>query len=571
MSNDNKKSMSKIGFILSAIGAAVGLGNIWGFPTKMMSYGGPAFLIPYIVGVVLLGLPFLILEINLGSKWRKAPANFYHNYLGGAGRPFAWLQASVQLLIGTYYAIIISWVVISIGVSFTDSLGEPGYFSDVIQGTKSEFSGTTASTMGKIQPLVFLGFFGVIALSGIIVSFGIDKGIERANKIMVPFLFALIVGIFLYSLSLTNASQGLDAMFKPDIDKIGDTGAWRGAFSQAFFTLSLAVSIIIVYSIHSPKGGDNTNRAITIMSGDTLIALLACVIIGATLGYAAGSGVVVEGSYKEVAAGSDTVTFTKGSSGSFYLASAMKGNLVDSNLKDTFANTSFTTPFELTKAPSSLGSSSFVFRVFPQTFRAINNEASDLGNVLGFLFYLAVFFAAMSSMISLLEPSIANFQGAHGISRPKGVIACCLIMFTFGLPFAFQSEGTGSLMDLTDGFFTGYFLLISAFIGGAMVVVSRQKTKELTDLNNKSSMYKLGSWYRWVIIFALVLIFAVFILGILANAGVYPVKAESDFASWSSWQWGILSLCYFVPFSILVFGYGLSDYWKKWLNRGGRK
>lgn len=530
MSSDGKKSMSKIGFILSAIGAAVGLGNLWGFPTKMMIYGGPAFLIPYIVGVVLLGLPFLILEINLGSKWRKAPATFYGNYLGAGGKSFAWLQAGVQMLIGTYYAVIISWVVISIGVSFTDSLGEPGYYTREILG-KVDAPGTSFGGLGKVQPVVFIGFFGVVALAGLIVSFGIDKGIERANKFMVPFLFVLVVGIFIYSLTLKSASRGLEIMFTPKISKIGDLSAWRGAFSQAFFTLSLAVSVIVVYSIHSPKGGDNTNRAITIMAGDTLIAILACVIIASTLGYSLGEGIAVEG---EAKAGE---VISKAGTGEYYLKET--GGLGAVRLKG----------------------GAFVFKMFPQTFKSINDSVSGLGNTISFAFYLAVFFAAMSSMISLFEPTIANFQDAHGISRAKGVIGTCLVVFTFGLPFVFQA-GEG-LIDLTDGFFTGYLLLISAFITGVMVAISGSKTKELTTLNNKTSMYKLGGWYRYVILFGSFLIAASFVAGLYANID------GGDFEAYNGFQWALLTVCYFIPFGALVFGYGYSHKWKALL--GGRK
>lgn len=565
MSSDSKKGMSKIGFILSAIGAAVGLGNLWGFPTKMMSYGGPAFLIPYVVGVVLLGLPFLILEINLGSKWRKAPASFYGNYMGGFGKSFAWLQASVQLLIGTYYAVIISWVLISIGISFTDSLGQPGYFSDSILGTTAVADGKSFAGLGKIQPLVFVGFLVVLLLSAIIVSFGIDKGIERANKVMVPFLFLLVIGIFVYSLTLNNASEGLEAMFKPNIKKILDLGAWRGAFSQAFFTLSLAVSVIIVYSIHSPKDGDNTNRAITIMSGDTLIALLACVIIACTLGYSLKQGIAVEGKFDSGTI-SDTGEFiqqssggqehfVQSSSGTYYLTSSItSGKLTTGEVVRASSDTA-----------TKLGGSAFVFKMFPQTFKSINQSVSGLGNALAAAFYLAVFFAAMSSMISLLEPAIANFQDAHEISRFKGVIAVSLIQFIFGIPFVFQSEGSASLMDLTDGVFTGYLLLISAFLTGMMVAWSGSKTQELIDLNNKSSMYKLGIWYRFLILFGCALILAVFVAGLVGDI----TSDSSPFIKYNTFQWILMSACYFVPFSVLVFGYGFSHLWNRLV--GGEK
>lgn len=245
------------------------------------------------------------------------------------------------------------------------------------------------------------------------------------------------------------------------------------------------------------------------MAGDTLIALLACVIIAGTLGYSINEGIVVEGVYDK-----DTKMFAQGATADDAVADSESfGYFLNSSLDKTVAGATGT--YELNSAPSTLSGSAFVFKMFPQTFASISKSVDSLGNVIGFAFYLAVFFAAMSSMISLLEPAIANFQGAHNINRAKGVVFVCFIQFLFGLPFVFQ--GGADLMDLTDGFFTGYLLLISAFIVGAMVVVSGQKTKDLTVLNNKSSMYKLGGWYRYSVGFGCLLILASFIAGLYAN------------------------------------------------------
>ncbi len=547
-----------MGFVLSAIGAAVGLGNIWGFPTKMVSWGGPAFLIPYIIAVLLIGLPFLILEINLGARWRQAPANFYGNYLGKVGRSFAWSQAALQLLIGTYYAVIISWVLLSIGISFTSYLGEPGFYDKDILGKTDATTGKSFAGMGKIQPLVFIGFFFTICLSGFIVSFGVDKGIERVNKVVVPFLFLLILGIFFYSFSLKGAGKGLDFMFKPDLGKLKKLDAWKAAFSQATFTLSLAVSIIIVFSIHAPKNGDNTNRAIAIMSGDTLIAILACVIIGATLGYAQSENIVLleNGQVWAAKSGDKLDVFEAQTTVDLNSGKLIKeGSAINMDKITELINSGKTNAEIGEVGITTMSGGAFVFKVFPFAFRSMSdNIAKGLGNVVAVSFYLAVFFAAISSMISLLEPAVTNFEGAHGIKRSSGVLLSCFIQFVCGIIFAFQ--GGESLIDVTDGQYTGILLLPSLIIMGLMAVWNKHKFEDLLLTNNRTSRYKLGNWYRYVLLVSVFLATFVLIAGIVQGVG--GMKKINAF------QWEITALFYFIPFSILVFGFGFNTFWKRW-------
>ncbi len=548
-----------MGFILSAVGAAVGLGNIWGFPTKMVKFGGPAFLIPYIIAVVLVGLPFLILEINLGARWRQAPAKFYGNYLGKAGRSFAWFQAGMQLLIGTYYAVIISWVLLSFGVSFTSYLGEPGFYDENILGKTQKTAVSSFSDMGKIQPLVFVGFLFTILLSGFIVSFGVDKGIERVNKVVVPFLFVLIFAIFFYSFNLNGASEGLDFIFKPDISKLEKLNAWKAAFSQAVFTLSLAVSVIIVYSIHAPKNGDNTSRAITIMSGDTLIAVLACVIIGATLGYAQSQDIVL------LENGKVWIT-NSGEKFSEFNAQEkidMKGILVDKNqVLGTENITKLLYEGAKIKGIEKLEGGAFVFKVFPFAFKSMNDTIyKGLGNIIAVSFYLAIFFAAISSMISILEPAVSNFEFAHNIRRRYGVLIVCFVQFVCGMIFTFQN-GEG-FVDISDAQYTGKLLLISLIVMGVMCVWNKQKFKEILVTNNRHSRFKLHYWFRYLLILGIILSIVVFVGGVVQ--GVQGMKKINAF------QWGITSIFYLFPFLLMVFGLGFNNFWLRKKNALAKK
>ena len=523
MQKNKKSGLSSLGFILSAIGAAVGLGNLWGFPTKMLTYGGTAFLIPYLIAVVCLGFPLMLLEINLGNKWRKTPVEIYPYYLGKrSGRLFGWLQTTVQLMIGTYYGVIISWIVVSLFIPIFSSFGEPTYFDESILGITSAGNDSFFG-LGRIQPLLLLVFFGVIFGSVLIVSFGVEKGIEKANKIMVPALFVLLVFFFIYSLNMKGASRGLSRMFTFDITKITSGKAWSTAFGQALFTLSLCEAIIIVYSSHSPKDGDNGNRAITIVAGDTLIALLACVVVSAALGNAEELNIVRE--TREVGSNIDKFYFVE-----------------TDILENGFAQ----------KDASPVSGSAYVFKMFPQVFKNINQTASHLGSFLGVFFYITLLFAAISTLISLTEPMVATLIRDKKISRRNAVFIAGAVQFAFG--FCFLTQKGSNLIDITDGIFISWLLLFMALVELGIFAFSYRNSKEIYAHNNANSFLKLGKWLSVLMVFSWSIVLFIFGFGIYdATFG----KFSETVKGWSAAQWLISTAFFFVPFGYFTIYNGL--------------
>lgn len=571
-----KKNMSTLGFILSAIGAAVGLGNIWRFPTHLMNHGGPAFLIPYLIAVLCLGLPLLILEINLGHKWRKAPTLFYSKYFGKHGRSFAWLQAGIQLLLGTFYAIIVSWVLISafssLGIIEGFSLKEmqnSKFFDKKI--TLNDTVGDKA--LGNFSWIVFGGFAIIIFLAILIVGGGLTGGIEKVNKVMVPFLFLIITGFFIYSLTFENAGVGIRAIFEPKFAKLVNPDAWKAAFGQALFTLSLGVSIIVIYSSAAPESGDNTNRAITIMAGDTLVALLACVIVGATLGY--GLGTDSDGESRLFVS---ALTKTDSTDPNNVVKTIMiQEGLADwSNVTDPFINNAKITTSEViayketvpgvvgtanaagesVKLEAFTGGPTLIFRALPVTFHRIsgagtNDEANIIGKALAFLFFLAVFFAAMSSMISLFEPTVSNLVQGYGLKRIHGVLIAGIFTFVFGFWFSFGGS-ENVFFSISDGMFTTQLLLISAILEIFFVAICWKKLKPILEHNNKNSMFKLGRWFQFLLGFSFLLTLAIFGYGIFGFINNIPLVDSAH----KNFYWGIGVANYLVPFLILVVGFG---------------
>ncbi len=500
LNKTKKYGLSPLGFILSAIGAAVGLGNLWGFPTKMLTYGGTAFLIPYIIAILTLGFPMMLLEINLGSKWRKSPIDIFPHYLGSKkGKFFGWMQTTLQMMIGTYYGVIIAWIVISIFMPFTTG----GYTANAINTFDKNILGTDIKAidffgLGRIQPVILLTFIFVIFAAVIIVSFGIEKGIEKANKFFVPVLFLLIVFIFIYTLNLKGSSKGLEKMFGFDPSKLNNGKAWSTAFGQALFTLSLCEAIIIVFSSNSPKNGDNGNRAITIVAGDTLIALLACAIISSSLGNAIHEGIV-----KESAGG-----------------------------------------YVFVKNNAELGGNAFVFKMFPLIFYNLSQKQAYLGEVIGILLYVALFFAAMSTLISLQEPMTAALVSKNNMQRPTASFLVGTTQLMFGIIFTTQN-GSKNLIDITDGMMVSWLLLISALIEMGIFVFSFKSTKEIREFHNKNSYLKLGSWFSILITVSWIAVLGVFSFGIY---DFFIGDYSKTVAKWKLSEW-LLAVGFFVtPF-----------------------
>ena len=495
-----RTGMSPIGYILSAIGAAVGLGNIWGFPTKMLTYGGTAFLIPYLVAVLTLGFPMMLLEINIGSLWRKTSVDVFPKYLGRKrGSLFGWMQTTLQMMIGTYYGVIIAWIVISIFTPFVSG----GYDQNVANNFDQNILGITETTdffgLGRIQPGVFLIFVLVIFGSVVIVSFGLERGIEKVNKFLVPFLFILIFFFFIYTLTFNGASKGLEKMFGFDPSKLKSGKAWSTAFGQALFTLSLCEAIIILYSANAPKGGDSGRRAITIVAGDTLIALLACSIISSTLGNALERGIVNQ-------------------EGSKYLFTA-SGNEASGN--------------------------ALIFKMFPLVFYNISLNQPLLGEFFGVMLYTALLFAAISTLISLQEPMTAALTDKDGISRPVASFLVGSVQLFFGVIFTTQN-GSRHLIDITDGLWVSWLLLLSALIEMGIFTFSRQHQKQIYEHHNKFSFFKLGTWFSVLIVFSWIALLGVF------SYGVYDLTLgdyyKSSVVNWTWQEWIFSASFFFVPF-----------------------
>jgi len=362
---------TRLGFILAAVGSAIGMGNIWRFPYMVYENGGGAFLIPYFVAVFTAGIPLLILEFGVGQKYAgSTPATF--RTLKEKWAWIGWWQILVCFVIACYYVVIIGWSFSYFKFSFNLGWGEDTagfFFNEYLHISKGPFE------LGGIQwhilaplAMVWLVCWGVLMC-------GIKKGIEAANKFFMPALFFMVILIMARAVTMPGAVDGLNWLFKPDFAKLGDIKVWAAAFGQVFFSLSVGFAIMITYSSYLSDEADINNNAFMTAFINCGFSMLAGIMIFSVLGYMA----------------------------------AQKGVPIQ----------------EVVKSGVSLA-----FVTIPQ---AINFMPG--ATFIGVLFFLSLLFAGVSSMISICEACIAGILEGFKISRKAATTLLCGLGFLVSLVY----------------------------------------------------------------------------------------------------------------------------------------
>lgn len=453
-------NISKLGFLLSVMGSAVGLGGIWGFPTQMYNHHG-AFLIPFLICMVICAIPVLFIEMTIGNKYRKNHIEFFSEIGGKKGAFFAWLHSVTVILLSSYYSVLVSWTLINIIISFTNNLNNSSYFyHDILQQVSGESDPTSFGNLGSLNWMVLLSTLGVWIILGIILLGGVEKGIEKANKVFIPFLFLMIIVLTIYTSTLSGAKLGLNAMFKLNGDDLLKPGVWKDAFGQAFFMLSTCTGTIYIYAAHAPQKQDSTNQAFVIAFGTTVIGILTAMIVFNSMG-----------------------------------AIAYKGK---TDINDVFQ-----------------AGPALIFQVIPQLFGIINGQVPMLGNILAILFFVTLFFAGMSSLIGQVESMVNGLEYEIHLQRKKSLALSLLgamlvsVLFTFNKsPFLFN--GLGIWVAQIWLLIIGFILLIGISPWGWNLYDS------LKQENNKNSWMKWNKWYKLVI-----LIIAPLLILVNIGTGIY--------------------------------------------------
>ncbi|MDR0988415.1 MAG: sodium-dependent transporter [Prevotellaceae bacterium] len=260
---------TKLGVILATAGSAVGLGNIWRFPYQAGEHGGAAFILIYLGCVLLLGISIMVAEFLIGRHSRANTARAYQ--VLAPGTPWKWvgrLGVLTGFLILSYYSVVAGWTLEFVGEAATGNLT-----GKTASAFKTAFEAFTANPW---RPALWTLLF--LLITHLIVVRGVEKGIERASKIMMPVLLLLLMVLAVCAMTLPNAMRGVEFLLKPDFSKV-NSDVFLGALGQAFFSLSLGMGCLCTYASYFKKETNLTKTAFNVSIIDTVVAILAGLII----------------------------------------------------------------------------------------------------------------------------------------------------------------------------------------------------------------------------------------------------------------------------------------------------
>ena len=256
---------SKLGFILASAGSAIGLGAVWKFPYMTAANGGGGFLLVFLISTILIGFPLLLAEFALGRSagvsgiktFGKLGKNSKYNFIG-------WIGAFALFILLSFYSVIGGWILVYLGIEFGKlfQLGGTGDYAQLFTSIISN----PAIALGAQAAFILLNIF--------IVSRGVQKGIERASKVMMPLLFIIFVVIIGRSLSLPNAMEGILYFLKPDFSKLTSAGLLY-ALGQSFFALSLGVTAMLTYASYLDKKTNLVQSGISIVAMNISVSIMA--------------------------------------------------------------------------------------------------------------------------------------------------------------------------------------------------------------------------------------------------------------------------------------------------------
>jgi NSS family neurotransmitter:Na+ symporter len=386
---------SKAAFILAAAGSAIGLGNIWGFPTVAGQNGGAAFLLMYLVAVAFIGAPVMLAELIVGRRTRRNPVGAFKALAPGT----AWVAVGglgvlTGVLILSFYSVIAGWTLAYIFKTVTGTF-VAGVDTEAIFG---ELAGSPVAAIGWHLLFMVITIYVVLG--------GVRDGIERWTKVLMPLLFALLVLLAIRAVTLTGAGAGLEFYFKPDFSKV--TGrVVLAAIGQAFFSLSLGMGAMITYGSYVSKRDDLVSSAAWVTGADTVIAILAGLII-------------------------------------------------------------FPTLFHAGLEPGA-GGPGMVFVVLTSLLSSIP-PAPYGGVVFGTGFFLLLGIAALTSSVSLLEVATSWAVDERGVSRRRGAITLGAVAFLIGIPSALANGAVDKLTNL-PGLGTDFLSFLFLVFGQYSLVI----------------------------------------------------------------------------------------------------
>lgn len=452
---------SRLGFILLSAGCAIGIGNVWKFPWMVGEYGGGVFVLLYAIFLVILGIPVMTMEFAMGRAAQKSPIEIHRSLepKGTKWHHYGWGMFAGLVVLMMFYTTVAGWMIKYFVSTASGQL--TGVSDEIATGKFSEMLANPSEMMIFTFIVIIAGF--------VICSFSLQKGLERVTKFLMIALLAIMMGLAIYSVTLSGAGEGLKFYLYPDFSKINTPSKFirvaSGAMQQSFFTLSLGSGAMAIFGSYIGKERSLLGESINIAILDTFVAVTSGFIIFPAC---------------------------------------------------------FTFDVEVNNGPA------LIFVTLPKVFNSI---PQPFGQIVGSFFFVFLFFAAFTTVISVFQAIIACCQDKFGWEKKKTCLICCVAMMVLSLPCVFGFKyvnfdflgSSRTVLDIED--FVVSNLLLP--LGSVMIVLFCTMKKygwgfdSFVNEANSGKGVKIAKWMKPYFIYVLpIVVVAVFVLSMLSFFGI---------------------------------------------------
>ncbi|MBR6316375.1 MAG: sodium-dependent transporter [Lachnospiraceae bacterium] len=494
MSTEKRGSWgSRSQFILASIGSAVGLGNAWRFPGLAAKHGGGAFLMVYLLAMLILGIPFLMMEISIGRKMRRGVPGALRA-INKKTEPVGWFAVSNAFVISVYYAVVFAWVIMMAFASFkfaglTGSSEGPAAAAGIWAGL-IKTTGTTSGYTTIAWPV-----FGCLVIAWVLIYTCIRNGPSTVGKVVkytvfLPILCLLILAV--KGIIMPGAAEGLYKFFVPDFSSLGEAEIWIDAIGQVFYSLSIMMAIMVAYGSFLNDDSNIAKDAMIIAFSDFAISVLSGIVLFTTM---AGTG----------------------------------------QLENMTA--------------SGIGTA---FIVYPQSIVLLTNNGVA-NAIFAFVFYFCLCTLAIDSAFSIIEGVSTAIADAFHLSHKKTTLTLCIVASILSLWFI---TGAGlAWLDIVDNWCNAFSLILVGVLEAVTIGWLFDPKKVLKEVNRNTGSFKMPEWWfvisiKFLAPLTLTGFFIWNLVVLFKGGGIYGAADGYSLASNIIGGWLILALCFFSGFIV---------------------
>lgn len=476
------KWSSRSTFILAAIGSAVGLGNAWRFPGLAAKHGGGAFLFVYLIAMLAVGIPMLMMEIAIGRRTRQGASGSLRA-LNKKAEPVGWIAVSNGFFISIYYAVVFAWVILMFanGHQFASFTGD-NESARVLWMTLIKTTGTTSGYTTIAWPVLIC-----LTIAWVACYLCIRKGTTSVGKVVkytvsLPVICLLILAV--RGFTMEGAMEGLSRLFIPDWSALRDSSLWVDAIGQVFYSLSVAMAIMLAYGSFLDSKSNIAVDSVIIAFADMLISILAGVVMFTTM---AGVGMLDDMSASGI---------------------------------------------------------STAFIIYPQAIVNLTN-IPWLNAIFAYVFYFCLITLAIDSLFSIVEGVSTAISDKFNLNKRKTTLSLCVIGGVLGLIFI---TGAGlAWLDIVDNFINSYTLILTGILEVIVVGWCFKTSKVLDEINRNTNKFKMPAWWfgisiKFIAPVILSILFIWNLVTLFSGGGIYGAADGYSLASNIIGGWLIMGL-----------------------------